>query len=1120
MTKIYTNFIANCRSFVFTFFLTILLFSSIQSKALVNSYGFTHTVGSYAPISGGTLLGDNATDDQRFVEVSNLLGSTSILTGAGFPIGFNFTYDGVVYDVFGVNANGWIALGNNSLVDVSAPNYGPISGTGGSNTIAAFARDIQAQSSADIQFLTIGTAPNQTLVVQWTNYKKYGTNGTGDSFDFQIRLNESNNSIDFVYGNFVVNTNPDDLQCGLRGLSPTDYINREITSNWAASVLGGSNAATCALTSTVYPANGTTYSWTIPLPCVAPPTAGVAIASPSSSCPNIPFALTLTGSTVASALSYQWQSSSNNTSWLNITGATALNYSTSQTSSTYYRCIVICSGVADTSTFVFVTTNNFASCYCNSGATSTVDDDIGNVTFGSINNGIGTPATQNSTATNTYTDFTSLPVQTFLQGLNYPIEITQINSAGFYACQVYVYIDYNQDGIYDPNSESVFNGTTNAGTGGNVVSGNVTIPLTSLSGNTGMRVVLVEGTFNTVTPCGTYTWGETEDYIVNIMAATPCSAPANAGAAISSQTAVCPNIPFNLNLQGSAINSGLSYQWQDSISGAAWTNIAGANSINYQTAQTVNTYYRCIVTCTGVNSYSSSVYVTVNGFFNCYCNSTATSTGDDDIGNVTFGLLNNGIATPATQNASSVNMYSDFTNLPPFSYIQTLTYPISVTQINLNGFYVCSGAVFIDFDHDGVFDPSTETVLAGTTSAGAGTISGTYTIPTTSLPGITRMRVVLKEGANPPASPCGTYTWGETEDYLVNILFPNSCSIPFLAGIAKSSLSSVCSDDIFMLSLDSLPPDTGFTFQWQKSLDNINWTDISGATIQIYSGSQSFDTWYRCNVTCNGGTTVSSIAVQVINKPVTQCDYCHTGISGNCSIDYYIDSLAIGGTTFNNAATGCAANAGFAYSRYPINGNTTTDLARGNYYDMYVKTKGSCNISVWIDYDQSGTFDENEWIQVSQATDTILPATVPLVIPAVGLAKLGTTGMRVRSRKAGNLNLGADACSAYGSGETEDYYITLVDAISTGKELDNSSNFQIFPNPSNGIVTIDFREKLSKTFQIKVLNAEGQLVYSEAESNFKGSYKNTLDFSNFSKGIYFVQFVTDNKVLSKKMILQ
>ncbi len=855
------------------------------------------------------------------------------------------------------------------------------------------------------------------------------------------------------------------------------------------------------------------------VPCTTPPTAGFAFANDSTVCPNINYNLNLQGSSIAAGLSYQWESSANGTTWTSIPTATTINYQTSQTADKYYRCIISCQGVNDTSTVVFISTNSFNTCYCTSAATDPADTDIGNVSLGSLNNGNAVPSTNNPLANNTYTDYTSVAAPLLLQGINYPISVTQISQSAIYASNLKVFIDYNQDGIYDQATEEVLSGQSVASAGGNVMTGNVQIPLTALVGNTGMRVVLVEGTFNTVTPCGTYFNGETEDYLVNIQVPQPCTTPPTAGSAISSLPSVCPNLPFDLNLVGSANAAGLTYQWQESPNGTTWTNISGATSILYSYAQTANTYYQCIVTCSGVSSPSVPVLVNTNTFYNCYCNSGSTSTVDDDIGNVTFGLLNNGIATPSTQNSTSVNTYSNFTNLPPFSYIQTLTYPISMTQINSGGFYACSGAIFIDFDHDGNFDPSTESVLTGSTTAGGLTISGSVTIPLTALTGITAMRVVLKEGATPAAQPCGTFTWGETEDYLVNILAPNSCSIPFIAGIAKSSTNLVCTSDIFTLSLDSLPPDTGFTFQWQHSFDSINWNSINGATVQVYNGSQSFDSWYRCNVTCNGGTMVSSSTVKILNKSVTICDYCNTGISGNCSTNYYLDSLSIGGTTFNNAATGCAANAGFAYSKYPVSGNTTTDLARGNYYDLYVKTSGSCNISVWIDYDQSGSFDANEWIQVSQATDSAVTATVPLVIPSVGNAKLGTTGMRVRSRKAGNLNLSADGCSAYGSGETEDYYVTLVDAISVGNELTNDKNVTIYPNPTNGLVSVEYRSVDSKTLKVSIMNSSGQFIFVENNDKFKGVFLTKLDLSTYSKGIYFVQFVEDNKVVNKKIVL-
>ena len=312
------------------------------------------------------------------------------------------------------------------------------------------------------------------------------------------------------------------------------------------------------------------------------------MASVTNICPGINFNLNLTGSSVASGLSYQWQLSSNNVNFTNINGATSINLNPTQSSSTYYRCIVTCTGVLDSSTSVFVAVNSFATCYCTSAATSTADDDIGNVTFGSLNNGIGTPATANPTSTNTYSDFTALAPQTYLQGLSYPISVTQIDLNGYYTCSIAVFIDYDQNGIFDATTEIAFNGQTIAGAGGNTIAGNVIIPLTSLAGNTGMRVVLTEGTA-IPSPCGTYTWGETEDYVVHIMQAPPCTAPPAAGTTLASDTTVCPNVNFNLSLIGSALASGLSYQWQSSPDNITWTNIAGATSLYFQTSQTSNT---------------------------------------------------------------------------------------------------------------------------------------------------------------------------------------------------------------------------------------------------------------------------------------------------------------------------------------------------------------------------------------------------------------------------------------------------------------------------------------------------------------------------------------------------
>lgn len=77
-------------------------------------------------------------------------------------------------------------------------------------------------------------------------------------------------------------------------------------------------------------------------PCTDPPVTGTVTASQNPVCLNTNFNLTLVGGTGGTGQTYQWQISPDNTNWTNITGATSAFYTTSQTSSNYYRCAVTC----------------------------------------------------------------------------------------------------------------------------------------------------------------------------------------------------------------------------------------------------------------------------------------------------------------------------------------------------------------------------------------------------------------------------------------------------------------------------------------------------------------------------------------------------------------------------------------------------------------------------------------------------------------------------------------------------------------------------------------------------------------------------------------------------------
>jgi hypothetical protein len=84
--------------------------------------------------------------------------------------------------------------------------------------------------------------------------------------------------------------------------------------------------------------------------CSAPPAAGGTVTAVTGTiCNGFTSTLNLTGATAGSGISYQWQSSPNNSTWTNIAGATGLSYTTPALSSTtYYRVVVTCAGFGST----------------------------------------------------------------------------------------------------------------------------------------------------------------------------------------------------------------------------------------------------------------------------------------------------------------------------------------------------------------------------------------------------------------------------------------------------------------------------------------------------------------------------------------------------------------------------------------------------------------------------------------------------------------------------------------------------------------------------------------------------------------------------------------------------
>lgn len=159
-----------------------------------------------------------------------------------------------------------------------------------------------------------------------------------------------------------------------------------------------------------------------------------------------------------------------------------------------------------------------------------------------------------------------------------------------------------------------------------------------------------------------------------------------------------------------------------------------------------------------------------------YTNGTVTTPAtDEDLGNVTFGTLNNtstcasltGTIGTATGTAGG---YSDFTAVAPQRYFVGSTYPLSISVLDCNTANKANAvAVYIDYNMNGLFTDPGEQVYASTaTTTGAHTETSNITIPYTARLGVTRMRVISNQGlvTGPQMSPAN----GEIEDYTVRIV--------------------------------------------------------------------------------------------------------------------------------------------------------------------------------------------------------------------------------------------------------------------------------------------------------------------------------------------------------------
>lgn len=867
------------------FTLCLALFcTSVSFSQLDRQYSFTEASGTYTPVSGGTSI--------------NLITQPNV-TAAVMPIGFTFNYMGTNYSNFSVatvnNAYwqykcGYIVLGSDPL--------------NGANRISSC--EFETMLSNPYVVKTEGLAPYRVCIIESNAsiaadlYCFNSPSATYNNRPSQIRLYETSNVIEFVYGSFAMNNYNSEPRCGssntpvtigLRNGTDSLMVSTADKFNWnnVALQAGGSYIGI-----KYRPPSGKIFRFTpnAATTCASSPiVGGAAVVVDNYVYKGENVTIQVNGSSNSPALSYQWQQSTDNNNWTDISGANKPILNRTIATNGWYRRKVTCEGggAVYISTAVELKVKPFYESYC-----------IPGYPFTTTNPNTHYLVRVEGTTLNSYTPQGSVtanqPYQQFPASGNTTGDLARGTAYNFKIngtanTSAKVWLDLNRNGLFE--ATELIAGPfffTLVGNERTYVF-NYTVPPTIDTGLTGLRVSsYVMGSFYGIPAdaCDFYTGsGETEDYTIRIVASACTGAPTG-GTTTTNKTSVCGTDSITLKVTGASGQEGIGFQWQNSTDSTNWNNITGATGDSLRTAQNTTSFYRRRIACATFENFSVPVKVTSIVLDGGIASGTVTT---HTCGQGEFAIVVNGGTTGSyqwQQSADSAN----------WANISGATAAVLTTSATATTFYrrqvscpggnaaFSSGAKITVTAPPGGSAQAADSVNCGSNNVLVTVNGGTYNS------GLSFQWQSSTDGSN------WNNVSGATTDSLRTVLFADTwyrrqtgcgsftaASTPKkvavkapLAGQATANAATVnCGDSVMLGNTLNV---AGHTYQWQQSTDSITWNNISGATASTCTAWPLGTTWYRRMANCGGLGNVSAPVKVSLNALVG-------GVTGGGTVNVY-----------------------------------------------------------------------------------------------------------------------------------------------------------------------------------------------------------------------------------------
>ncbi|MEZ4777187.1 MAG: M4 family metallopeptidase [Bacteroidia bacterium] len=280
-----------------------------------------------------------------------------------------------------------------------------------------------------------------------------------------------------------------------------------------------------------------------------------------------------------------------------------------------------------------------------------------------------------------------------------------------------------------------------------------------------------------------------------------------------------------------------------------------------------------------------------------YCTSNGTNVNDEYIQRVQLNTIDNA--------SGSGGGYSNHTNIST-DLTKNTSYTITITPRWTATVYPEGYSVWIDYNQDGDFADAGEQV-ASQAATTATPISKSFTVPSTATDGPTRMRVSMKYNGIPTS--CESFTYGEVEDYTVNI--GNGGGADTQAPTAPTGLSA------------SGTTQTTTSLTWNASTDNVG---VTGYKVYLNGTSIGTVTGTAANVTGLTASTTYSFYVTALDAAANE-----SGASNTVNVT----TQSAADTQAPTAPSGLAAS-NITQTSADLSWTASTDNVGVDHYNVYV----------------------------------------------------------------------------------------------------------------------------------------------------------------------------------------